>query len=101
MKKRIVSLILSAILAVSLAACGKGDSSGKTDTESKNTSAGSESTYTETYEWNVSITFGEPATRNILAMLDEVEEKNKWAYEIQCLSKQFTGWNHGGAGCAA
>lgn len=75
MKKRIVSLILSAILAVSLAACGKGDSSGKTDTESKNTSAGSESTYTETYEWNVSITFGEPATRNILAMLDEVEEK--------------------------
>ncbi len=73
MKKRLVAIILTAVLALSLVACGNNEppAGGGEGTGS----AGAESQYTETYEWNVSITFGEPATRNILAMLDQVTEK--------------------------
>lgn len=89
MKKRLAAVILGLVLIVSMAACAKSDSGGQAkgnndgNTEdtgisadsSENAGDGSTGDSTETYEWNVSITFGEPATRNILAMLNEVEEK--------------------------
>ncbi len=83
MKKSMVLILTGVLLLCGLTACGTAkEPENNTDTavseaESKSETKPTEpSTEGETYELDVAITFGEPATRHILASLDEVTEKS-------------------------
>lgn len=81
--KKLIALLLALTMVFALCACspttqtgpGPASNPGSTSSDSggENPSGGSQ--YTETYNWNVAITFGGDSIRNIQAMLDEVTEK--------------------------
>lgn len=73
--KKVIALLLALVMMFTMVACGSETESPSDDNLGAQQSSSGSGEYTQTYNWNVAITFGGASIRNIEAMLAEVTEK--------------------------